>query len=79
MKWSNGKQTILEWNQTFSGVKDFLRNENIALHVGDQTVTNCNGLAKEFNEHSRKFYIRRNNNKVNSKETGRRVIASLIP
>ena len=31
--------------------KGFLHNEDIALHIGDKTVTDCNELAKEFNEH----------------------------
>ena len=31
--------------------KGFLHNEDIALHIGDKTVTDCNELAKEFNEY----------------------------
>ena len=33
------------------GSKGFLHNENIALHIGDKTVTDCNKLAKAFNEY----------------------------
>ena len=28
--------------------KGFLYNEDVALHIGDKTVTDCNELAKEF-------------------------------
>ena len=31
--------------------KGFLHNEDIALHIGDKTVTECNELTKEFNEY----------------------------
>ena len=31
--------------------KRFLHNEDIALHIGEKTVTDCNELAKEFNEY----------------------------
>ena len=41
------------WNtvKPFLMSKDFLHNEDIALHIGDKTVTDCNELAKEFNEY----------------------------
>ena len=43
------------WNtvKPFVTSKGFLHNEDIALHIGDKTVTDCNELAKEFN----KYYI----------------------
>ena len=31
--------------------KSFLHNEDIALHIGDKTVTDCSELAKEVNEY----------------------------
>ena len=31
--------------------KGFLHNKDIALHIGDKTVTDCNELAKEFNQY----------------------------
>ena len=41
------------WNtvKPFVTSKGFLHNEDIALHIGDKTVTDCNELAKEFNEY----------------------------
>ena len=41
------------WNtvKPFLTSKDFLHNEDIALHTGDKTVTDCNEVAKEFNEY----------------------------
>ena len=41
------------WNtvQPFLMAKGFLHNEDIVLHIGDKTVTDCNELAKEFNEY----------------------------
>ena len=43
----------LFWNtvKPFQTFKGFLHNEDIALYIGDKTVTGCNELAKEFNEH----------------------------
>ena len=31
--------------------KGILHNKDIALHIGEKTVTDCNKLAKEFNEY----------------------------
>ena len=41
------------WNtvKPFLTSKGFLHNEDIALHIGDKSVTDCNELAKEFNEY----------------------------
>ena len=41
------------WNtvKPFLTSKGFLHNEDMALYIGDKTVTGCNELAKEFNEH----------------------------
>ena len=41
------------WNtvKLFLTSKGFLHNEDIALHIGDKTVRDCNELAKEFNEY----------------------------
>ena len=41
------------WNtvKPFLASKDFLHNEDIALNIGDKTATDCNELAKEFNEY----------------------------
>ena len=41
------------WNtvKPFLTSKGFLHNEDIALHIGDKTVTNCNEFAKEFYEY----------------------------
>ena len=41
------------WNtvKPFVTSKGFLHNEDIALQIGDKTVTDCNELAKEFNEY----------------------------
>ena len=41
------------WNtiKPFLTSKGFLHNKDIALHIGDKTVTDCNELAKEFNEY----------------------------
>ena len=41
------------WNtvKPFLTSKGFLHNEDIALHIGDKTVTGCNELANEFNEY----------------------------
>ena len=43
------------WNtvKPFVTSKGFLHNEDIGLHIGDKTVTDCSELAKEFN----KYYI----------------------
>ena len=43
------------WNtvKPFLTFKGFLHNEDISLHIGDKTVTDCYKLAKEFN----KYYI----------------------
>ena len=41
------------WNtvKPFLTSNGFLRNEDTAFHIGDKTVTDCNELAKEFNEY----------------------------
>ena len=41
------------WNtvKPFLTYKGFPHNEDIALHIGDKTVTDCNELVKEFNEY----------------------------
>ena len=41
------------WNtvKPFLTSKGFLHNEDIALHIGDKTVTDCNELAKDFNKY----------------------------
>ena len=41
------------WNtvKPFLAPKDFLHNEDIALNIGDKTATDCNELAKKFNEY----------------------------
>ena len=41
------------WNlvKPFLTSKGFLHNEDIALHIGGKTITDCNELAKEFNEY----------------------------
>ena len=41
------------WNtvKPFLTSKGFLHNEDIGLHIGDKTVTDCSELAKEFNEY----------------------------
>ena len=31
--------------------KGFLYNEDVGLHIGDKTLTDCNELANEFNEY----------------------------
>ena len=48
-----GKKQFWNTINPFLTSKGFLHNENIALHIGDKTVTDCNELAKEFKE----FYI----------------------
>ena len=67
----NGRfDRVLYGNVTFSIVLQFFNNgfrfsENLFL--------------KNLFVKSRKFYVRRNNNKADSIETGRRVIAHLLP
>ena len=41
------------WNtvKPFLTSKGFPHNEDIVIHIGDKTVTDCNELAKEFNEY----------------------------
>ena len=41
------------WNtvKPFLTSQDFLHNEDIALHFGDNTVTDCNKLTNEFNKY----------------------------
>ena len=50
------------WNKfkPFLTSKGFLHNEHIVLHNYYQTVTDCNELAKEFNE----YYINTLQNKI---------------
>ena len=45
------------WNRVkpFLTSKGFLYNDDIALHIDDKIVTDCNELAEEFNE----YYINR--------------------
>ena len=46
-----GNKTFWNTVKLFLTSKSFLHNEDIALHIGDKTVTDCNELAKEFNEY----------------------------
>ena len=47
-----GNKQFWKTVKPFLTSKGFLYNEDIAyLHIGDKTVTDCNELAKEFNEY----------------------------
>ena len=47
-----GNKQFWKTVKPFLTSKGFLHNEDIAyLDIGDKTVTNCNELAKEFNEY----------------------------
>ena len=51
---SNGVMRNKQFRDTvkpFLTSKGFLQNEDIAVHIGNMTVTDCNELAKEFNEY----------------------------
>ena len=41
------------WNivKPFLTFQRFLHNEDIALYIGDKTVTDCNELARELNDY----------------------------
>ena len=41
------------WNtvRPFLTFKCFVNNEDIALDIGDKTVTDCNEIARKFNEY----------------------------
>ena len=74
--------------------KDFI-NDNLDIKIGgididishrigryDKTKTKARPITVQtarYNVKARKFYIRRNNNKVDSIETGRTVTALLLP
>ena len=46
-----GKKQFWNTVKPFLTSKGFLHNEGIDLHTGDKTVTDCNELAKKFNEY----------------------------
>ena len=51
---SNGVMGNKQFRDTvkpFLTSKGFLQNEDIAVHIGNMTVTDCHELAKEFNEY----------------------------
>ena len=48
-----GNKQFLNTVKPFLMSKGFLHNQDIAFHIVDKTVTDCNALAKEFN----KYYI----------------------
>ena len=56
-----------------------LKNMGSLIRLSEEKFKKSLELLEDTLVSPRKFYIRRNNNKVNSKETGRIVIAHLLP
>ena len=56
-----------------------LKNMGSLIRLSEEKFKKSLELLEDTLVSPRKFYIRRNNNKVDSKETGRIVIAHLIP
>ena len=56
-----------------------LKNMGSLIRLSEEKFKKSLELLEDTLVSPRKFYIRRNNNKVDSKETGRIVIAHLLP
>ena len=56
-----------------------LKNMGSLIRLSEEKFKKSLELLEDTLVSPRKFYIRRNNNKVDSKETGRLVIAHLLP
>ena len=56
-----------------------LKNMGSLIRLSEEKFKKSLELLEDTLVSPRKFYIRRSNNKVNSKETGRIVIAHLLP